>query len=48
MKYRVVTQRRAEIDLENYYLWAARQAPETAARWLARFHAELASLADNP
>jgi len=48
MKYRVVTQRLAEDDLEEYYLWAARQAPETAARWLNHFHAELQTLADNP
>jgi plasmid stabilization system protein ParE len=48
MKCRVIIQGPAENDLEEYYLWAARQAPETAARWLNRFHAELQKLADNP
>jgi toxin ParE1/3/4 len=48
MKYRVVIQRLALEDLENSYLWAARHAPETAARWLNRFHGELQALAINP
>jgi plasmid stabilization system protein ParE len=48
MKYRVVLQRLALLDLEESYLWAARHAPETAARWLSRFHAELQSLAEQP
>lgn len=48
MKYRVVIQRLALEDLEESYLWATRRAPQTAARWLNRFHAELQTLADNP
>jgi toxin ParE1/3/4 len=48
MKCQVIIQRPAENDLEEFYLWAARHAPETAARWLNRFHAELQTLAENP
>jgi plasmid stabilization system protein ParE len=48
MRHRVIIQRLAEDDLEEYYLWAAQHAPETAARWLKRFQAELQTLADNP
>jgi plasmid stabilization system protein ParE len=48
MKCRVIVQQLAEADLEEYYRWAARRAPQTAARWLTRFQAELRSLADNP
>jgi plasmid stabilization system protein ParE len=48
MKCRVIIQQLAENDLEEYYLWAARHAPETAARWLSRFHAELQTLDTNP
>ncbi len=48
MKCQVIIQRLAENDLEEYYLWAARHAPETAARWLNHFHAELQTLAENP
>lgn len=48
MKCRVVIQQPAENDLEECYLWAAQYAPETAARGLNRFHAELERLADNP
>jgi len=48
MKYRVVVQRLALEDLEESYLWAARHAPETAARWLSRFQIALESLEHNP
>jgi plasmid stabilization system protein ParE len=48
MKYRVVVQRLALEDLDESYLWAARHAPQTSARWLNRFQAELQTLADNP
>jgi plasmid stabilization system protein ParE len=48
MKYRVVVQRLALEDLEESYLWAARHAPETAARWLNRFQIALGSLENNP
>jgi plasmid stabilization system protein ParE len=48
MKYRVLIQRRAERDLNEYYLWAAKRAPRTAARWHLRFEAEILSLANLP
>ena len=38
----------AERDLEDAYLWAARHAPDEAARWLDRFQEALESLALNP
>ena len=48
MKYEVRLQPPAESDLEDAYHWVAEQAPETAARWLARFQDALQSLALNP
>jgi plasmid stabilization system protein ParE len=48
MKYRVLIQRQAERDLNACYLWAARHAPETAARWHDRFQTEILSLANYP
>lgn len=48
MKYRVILLPRAARDLDKAYLWASRHAPETAARWLNRFHAALQTLATNP
>ena len=48
MKYRVILQPRAQRDLDEAYVWAASQAPETAARWLNRFHAALQTRATNP
>ena len=48
MTYRVLIQPLALNDLDEYYQWAAKNAPETAARWLMRFEAELNSLANNP
>ena len=48
MTYRVLIQPLARDDLEGYYRWAAKHAPTTAAQWLARFEAELQSLATNP
>ncbi len=48
MTYRVRLQPLAEQDLEEAYLWAAKQAPETAGRWLARFEAALHSLSEFP
>lgn len=44
MNYRVVVQPNAKSDLRNYFLTAAEHAPRTAARWLERFEAALASL----
>ena len=48
MKYRVRLQPPAQHDLDESYSWAAKHAPQTAARWLARFEKALQSLADNP
>ena len=48
MIYRVILQPLAKADLEAAYLWAARHAPETAARWLNRFEAALQTLDRNP
>lgn len=48
MSYRVVLQRFAVQDLDDAYLWAARNAPETAARWLGRFQSALQTLEQNP
>ena len=48
MKYKVRLQPPAENDLEEAYLWAAGHAPESAARWLARFQEALRSLELNP
>ena len=48
MFYRVELQPLAEGDLEEAYLWAAKRAPETASRWLTRFHEALGTLKENP
>ena len=48
MTYQVVLTAAAKQDLRNAYLWAAERAPQTAARWLQRFEAELGTLADDP
>jgi len=48
MRYRVQLQPPAEQDLEEAYLWAAKHAPETAARWLLRFHESLGTLSSSP
>jgi plasmid stabilization system protein ParE len=48
MKYRVRLQPPAENDLEEAYRWAAKHAPETASRWLRRFHDALQALSENP
>ncbi len=34
--------------MEEAYQWAVRHAPQTAARWLARFHEALQRLGKNP
>lgn len=46
--FRVELSERAETDLLNYYLVAAKHAPETAALWFNRFEAALETLAVNP
>jgi plasmid stabilization system protein ParE len=48
MIYRVRLQPPAQRDLDEAYLWAARHAPETAARWLSRFEGALQTLSRNP
>ena len=48
MKYEVRLQPPAVDDLEEAYLWAAKHAPDTAGRWLARFQDSLQTLANNP
>jgi plasmid stabilization system protein ParE len=48
MRYRVRLQPAAAVDLEQAYDHAARQAPQTAARWLSRFQQVLRSLERNP
>jgi plasmid stabilization system protein ParE len=48
MAYEVRLQPLAENDLDEAYLWAAKRAPDTAVIWLARFHAVLKTLAENP
>jgi plasmid stabilization system protein ParE len=48
MTYQVIVTQRAKDDLRGYYLVAAENAPETAARWLDRFEASLQTLSTNP
>ena len=48
MTYRVIVTAAAKQNLRSAYLWAAERAPETAAKWLARFEADLQSLAHSP
>src|SRR4051812_26818789 len=48
MNFRVVLQQSALRDLDDAYRWAARIAPLTAATWLSRFQAALATLTVNP
>ena len=48
MIYRVVVQPLAKADIESAYLWAAKHAPGTAARWFSRFEAALQTLDHNP
>jgi plasmid stabilization system protein ParE len=48
MSYRVVVQRLARLDLEGYFLYAARRAPFTATRWYDRFKEAIGRLANRP
>ena len=48
MKYHVVLQRLANNDLDEATTWMLRHAPETATRWLGRFHAALQTLGLHP
>jgi plasmid stabilization system protein ParE len=44
----VIVQRLAIQDLDDAFVWAACEAPSTAARWLDRFQSALQRLATNP
>ena len=48
MLYRVIVQRLARADLKEAYDWAAKRAPQTAARWLDRFEQALQTLEKQP
>src|SRR5688572_29255394 len=48
MIFRVKIQQLALQDLDEAYIWAARNAPDTAARWLRRFQDSLQTLSENP
>jgi plasmid stabilization system protein ParE len=48
VKYRVVISATAKENLREGYQWAAKHAPETAARWLSRFQAALQTLSTSP
>lgn len=47
-RYRLLLVPSAHNDLEEAYLFAARRAPEAAARWYNRFLAALRSLESRP
>jgi len=47
-QYRVRLQTEAMEDLDQAYLFAARNAPETAARWYNRFYDALQTLRAYP
>jgi plasmid stabilization system protein ParE len=48
MKYRVIVQPLALEDLDAAFQWAARHAPQAAARWFFRFWDALQTLDTNP
>jgi plasmid stabilization system protein ParE len=48
MSYRVVLQRLAVSDLQDYYDYAARHSRLDADRWLDRFHLALKTLENRP
>jgi plasmid stabilization system protein ParE len=48
MRYKVQLLPPAEYDLDEAYRWAARHAPQTAARWVVRFHEKLKTLELHP
>ena len=48
MTYRVAITENAKANLRDYYQFAARNAPQTAARWLNRFQDALETLNQNP
>ena len=46
--YSVVVSATAKANMRDGYRWAARHAPDTAARWLERFYQGLQTLSKNP
>jgi len=48
MSYRVVLQRLAVADLQDYHDYAAKHSPLDADRWLDRFHHALKTLEAHP
>ena len=49
MKYRVVFQRRAEMQFHQAAIWwAENRSPEQAAKWVEEFRAAIDGLQDNP
>jgi plasmid stabilization system protein ParE len=48
MKYHVVLQQLSNRDLDEATAWTLQYAPETAVRWLERFHAALKTLGRHP
>jgi plasmid stabilization system protein ParE len=46
--YAVVVSATAKANMRDGYRWAARNAPEAAAKWLERFYHALQSLATYP
>jgi len=47
-RYRVVVSATAKQNLRDGYRWAAKNAPDTAARWLTRSQAALQTLSTYP
>lgn len=47
-EYEVVLHSKAQADLDDAYLNAARHAPQTASRWVDRFEQALTTLSQNP
>ena len=47
-EYKVVLHSQAQADLDDAYRNAARQAPQTASRWVDRFEQALTSLSRHP
>jgi len=48
MAYRVEITRRAEVDLEDLYLWVVEQASERVARWFNGLERAVLSLDQHP
>jgi len=48
MTFRVILTENAKGNLRHYYAWPAQHAPDTAERWLNRFHETLQTLSERP